>query len=89
MLITLYSPLPLKTEKDRIADTALAVCMINHRLKEGSFCLDLAEGLIYFKMTNSFYETKINDMLFEYMLSAAADTIDEYYPKIKKISQLV
>lgn len=87
MLITLYSPLPVTVEGEQMADMALAVCMINHGLKDGSFCLDVSEGLLYFKMTSSFYETKISDTLFEYMLSAAADAIDEYYPKFRKLSQ--
>lgn len=86
MLITLYSPVPIKLIKDKTADMALAICMINNALEDGSFCLDICDELIYFKMTSSFYETKVNDSMFEYMLSTAADIIDEYYPRLKKLA---
>ena len=76
MLITLYSPLPIE----------LAVCMINSTLEDGLFCMDLKNNLLYFKMTSSFYETQIHDTIFEYMLSASADIIDEYYPKLKMLA---
>ena len=43
------------------------------------------DRLLYFRMTTSFYETDLNGMLFEYMLSAAADTIEEYSPEIETL----
>ena len=87
MLITLYSPLPIELNNEKAADMALAVCMINSTIEDGSFCMDLINNLLYFKMTSSFYETQINDTIFEYMLSTSADIIDEYYPKLKMLAK--
>ncbi len=86
MLVSLYCALPLAFVKEQTADLALAVCMANNGLPDGSFCIDPQDRLLYFKMTNSFYETNLNGMLFEYMLSSAADLIDEYYPKFRTIT---
>ncbi len=88
MLITLYSPLPIELKRDKTSDMALAICMINSTLEDGSFYIDFKDELIYYKMTSSFYETQINDTIFEYMLSASADIIDEYYPKLKKLAKI-
>ena len=33
-------------------------------------------------MTASFYESRIGEELYEYMLSVAADAMDEYYQKL-------
>ncbi len=85
MLITLCSPVPIRVNKENTADIALGICMINNTLEDGGFCLDITNSLVYFKMTTSFYETRINDTVFEYMLSASADILDEYYPKLKKL----
>ncbi len=87
MLITLYSPLPIELCNENAADMALAVCMINSTIEDGLFCMDIKNNLLYFKMTSSFYETQINDTIFEYMLSASADIVDEYYPKLKMLAR--
>ncbi len=87
MLITLYSPLPVEISSEKTADMALALCMINSTLDDGSFCMDIKNNLLYFKMTCSFYETQVNDTIFEYMLSTSADIIDEYYPKLKILAK--
>lgn len=86
MLITVFSPISVKLPKEKIADMALAVCMINHNLADGSFCIDIKDGFLYYKITSSFYESNLNETVFEYMLSAAANTVDEYYPKLSRIA---
>lgn len=84
MLINLFSPLPLCVSDEQAGDIALALCMINNKLSHGSFYLDMDDHLLYFRMTTSFYETNLNGMIFEYMLSASADTIDEYVSVLSK-----
>ncbi len=87
MLITLYSLVPVKVRKEKSADMAIAVCMINNNLTDGSFCFDTNDGTIFFKMTSSFCDTNVTEELFEYMLSVAADTMDDYFLKIKQIEK--
>ena len=87
MLITLFSPIPVNISEGNTTDIAIAVCIINNKLPDGCFCIDTNEGFIYFKMTTSFYESNVSERVFEYMLSSAADSIDEYYPKIQKLAE--
>ena len=86
MLITLYSTVPVRVGQENLGDMALALCMINNTISDGSFCIDIGEGILYFKMTVSFYESTVSDTVFEYMLSTAADTIDEYYPGLHRLA---
>ncbi len=85
MLITLYSIIPIQVEKDKASDMALALCVINNGLSDGAFSLDTSNMLVYYKMTSSFYNSKVNPSVFEYMLSEAADVMEEYFIKIKKL----
>lgn len=87
MLITLYSPLPLELAEERSADMSIGICMINNELADGSFCIDFKSRLIYFKLTSSFYESDVCGTVFEYLLSTAANVIDEYYPKLVRLSE--
>ncbi len=82
MLATLYAPLPLFIPGDQITELSVALCLINHTLSDGLFCYDITGGLLYFKMTASFYNSRPDDSVYEYMLSVAAETIDEYVPKL-------
>ncbi len=85
MLVTLYSPVIRSVPEELSGDISLALCMINHTLTDGTFCIDLTAGMVYFKMTASFYNSAPVDSLFEYMLSAAADAMDDYSPKLRKL----
>ncbi len=85
MLITLYSIIPVQVDKDKAADIALALCVINNTLSDGAFSLDTNNLLVYYKMTSSFYNSKVNSSVYEYMLSEAANTMDDYFIKIKKL----
>ena len=82
MLITLCVPVPRWFPQEQARNTALRICKINNDLTDGSFCYDPALGLVYYKMTASFYESRIGEELYEYMLSVAADAMDEYYQKL-------
>ncbi len=85
MLITLYSIVPIQVEKENAGNLALALCVINNSLSDGAFSLDTNNMLIYYKMTSSFYNSKVNPSIYEYMLSEAADVIDDYFIKIKNL----
>ena len=86
MLITLYCEVPVRISREAICDIAFALCMINNAIPDGSFCIDLNEAILYFKMTVSFFSSAVSDQIYLYMLSAAADTIDRYYPGLSRIS---
>ncbi len=78
MLTTLYAPTVSRIPQEQLPDLSLAVCMLNHRLSDGAFCVDMANGLLYFKLTVSFYNSQPSEDIFSYMLSVAAETVDRY-----------
>lgn len=86
MLVDLYCPMDTQIEEERTGDIAIGLCMINNRISHGGFYLDTENGIIYFRMTTSFYETDLNAMLFEYMLSSAADFVEEYRFAISELA---
>lgn len=85
MLVTLYSPLAEHVPLFFAGDAALAVCMMNSRLTDGTVCYDISGGTVYFRMTASFYNSDPTEFMFEYLLSAAAEAVDEYRPRLKKL----
>lgn len=85
MLITLISVVPVEVKRDRASDVAMALCLVNNRLYDGAFSLDMANMLVYYKMTSSFYNSHVNTSVYEYMLSEGANVMDEYYMKLKNI----
>ncbi len=87
MLVSLYSPVLDIDRGKKPGDIALQICMINNSLSNGSFCIDRDCSSIYFKMTTSFYETNLSGEIFEYMLSQAADTVEEYHQAISKAAE--
>lgn len=87
MLISLYAPIEIDFSWDKTADMALVLCVINDSISDGHFCFDQTDMGLYFKMTSSFYNSNINDSIFEYMLSVTAEKIDEYYSKINKMTK--
>ena len=86
MLVTLFCAIPVFISAEKTADIALGTAIINNNIPDGCFCMDIGGGLLYFRMTASFYESDICGTVFEYMLSSAADAIDEYYPGLKKLA---
>ncbi|MBQ9461529.1 MAG: YbjN domain-containing protein [Clostridia bacterium] len=85
MLVTLFAPIAHGVAADIATDTALAVCMINDRISEGAFCFDVNGGLVYYRLTQSYYNRGQSEFLFEYMLSSAASLMEEYRPRLKKL----
>ncbi len=85
MLVTLFAPITHGVSADIATDTALAVCMINDAVSEGTFCFDVAGGLVYYRLTQSYYNRGQTEFLFEYMLSSAVSQVEEYRPRMKNL----
>ena len=81
-LVRLLSLLPFQMNSDKRIEGALATCVINYALADGSFDFDLDEGHILFRMTASFRESLLGEELFKYMVSIACHTIDKYNDQI-------
>ena len=85
MLVTIYSPLAEPVPLIIAGDVSLAVCMMNSSLTDGTVCYDIYGGTVYFRITASFYNSAPESSVFEYLLSAAAEAVDEYRPRLKKL----
>ena len=89
MLITLYVFLDIDLSWARLSELAFALCVINDGLPDGHFCFDRSGTGVYFKITASFYNSFTEESVFEYLLSAGAESTEEYYSKIKGITEKI
>lgn len=81
-LVLLLSHLPFVVAEDKRLDMAIAVSVINNALVDGCFDYDVKSGHMFFRMTNSYMESKIGTDVFAYMLYGACTIVDEYNDKL-------
>lgn len=81
MIAILISHLPFVIQEDKRLDVAVAVSAINNVLADGCFDFDISSGHIFFRMTNSFIESKISEEVFSYLLLCSCKTIDDFNDK--------
>lgn len=86
-LAILLSHIPVLTPEDKRLEVAIAVSVVNNKLVDGSFDYDVNSGMMVFRMTNSFMESKIGEDLFMYMLLCSCRTIDEYNDKFLMLAK--
>lgn len=87
MLIILLSHMPFVIQEDKRLNVAIAVSAINNMLVDGCFDYDVSSGHIFFRMTNSFLESKISEEVFSYMLFCSCQIIDEYNDKLLMLAK--
>ena len=87
MLVLLLSHMPFTIKEDKRIDVAIAISAINNMLVNGFFDYNLVTGGIFFRMTNSFIESKLSEDVFKYMFYASYTTIDEYNDKFLMLSK--
>ena len=86
-IVTLLSQMPFAVPENRRTALAIAVSQASSELIDGNFELNYLTGRIFFRMTTSYFDSLIGKDLFEYMLSCACYTIDEYNDKFLTVSQ--
>jgi len=77
-LVRMMSPLPFKMREDKRMEGAIATCVANYGMVDGSFDINLADGAISFRLTASYRDSQISDKLFQYMISCTCVTVDKY-----------
>lgn len=77
-VVQFISRLPFDIPEDKRVDGAIAVCTANYGLIDGSFDYDLRDGEIRYRLTCSYRDSQLSEDLFEYMIMAAASTVDNY-----------
>ncbi len=85
-VVSLFSPMPYKVKEDKRVEAALAVCVANNGLINGSFDYDIADGSITFRIVTSYRESILGEELFNYMILISANTVDVYNDKFLMIS---
>jgi hypothetical protein len=85
-VVSLISPLPYKIKEDKRVEAALAICVANYGLVNGSFDYDLSDGSIHFRVVSSYRESILGTELFDYMIGISVHTVDKYNDKFLMIS---
>lgn len=80
-IVQFLSRLPFSIPEDKRVDAALAVCVANYGLVDGSFDYNLSDGDITFRLNSSYRESTLGEDLFEYIIMCAAATVDNYNDK--------
>lgn len=86
-VVSLISPMSFKMGEDKRVDGALAVCIANYGLVNGTFDYDINDGEIRFRMVSSYRESILSEELFMYMLMVSAHTVDEYNDKFLMLAK--
>jgi hypothetical protein len=86
-LLMLLSQIPFATPEDKRLELAIAVSIVNNRLVDGCFDYDVKSGRMFFRMTNSYLDSKIGDEVFSYMIVCSASTIDNYNEKFMLLAK--
>lgn len=87
LIVSFISFLPFKVPEDKRVDAAVAVCVANDGLNDGSFDYDIDDGSISYRLTTSFRDSILGDDVFEYMIFCAAGTIDDYNDRFFALSK--
>lgn len=77
-VLQVLSPLPVRMPEEKRADAAVAVAVANYGMVNGSFDLDMADGEIRFRATQSFRECELTDETIKYILGITFVTTDKY-----------
>ena len=86
-LLKVFSKLPFTVPEDKRMELAIATCIVSNGLADGSFDYDISKGVIMFRMTASFMESKIGKGLIDYMIKCSCFVVDEYNDKFLALSK--
>lgn len=77
-VLQFVSQLPFKMSEEKRVDGAIAVCVANYGMVNGSFDYDINDGEIRFRLTTSTCGCEIGEEFFMNMFAIALLTIDRY-----------
>ena len=77
-LVRIFSFLPFKFPEDKRVEGAVATCVANHGMVNGSFDYDFSDGELLFKLVNSYKGDCFSEEAARYMLGVAVSTVDNY-----------
>ena len=86
-VVQFISTLPFNIPEDKRVEAAIAVCVANYGLVDGSFDYDVNDGEIRYRLTSSYRDSYLGADLFEYMIMCAASTVDDYNDRFFMLSK--
>ena len=85
-LLTIVESSSITFPKDSLTDGAIAACVTNCLLVDGSFHFEYATGNMLFRISSSFKDSVISADVFEYLLRRTYNTILTYGPELTKLA---
>ena len=87
-LAVFMSKLPFSMPEDKRVDGAIAVCVANNGMVNGSFDYDVSTGDIWFRLITTFSgDMDLSQEAFEYIIHVAVGTIDKYNDRFFMLSK--
>lgn len=86
-VIRFLSPMLFNMAEDKRIDAAIAVCVANYGLNNGSFDYDLNDGKVYFRLTTSYVGCEVGEEFFMDMMATALLTTDKYNDRFLMLSK--
>lgn len=85
----LISEMPVVMNEDKRIDAAVVINAYNNGKMMGVFDLDIANGTIYYRITQCFVGCEISDVLCNLLLQLAVKAIDDYNDKFLMLNKSV
>lgn len=80
-LMSVLSPIPSRIPEERRVDAAVAVSVANYGMITGGFDLDMSDGEIRFRVSQTFRGMEMSDEAIGYTLAITFITTDKYNDK--------
>ena len=77
-LLMVKSLQPVQISPEKIAEAAIAVCLINSHITDGSYSLDPTNGMVVFSATTSFAGSLISEEVFAYLMQLSEVIVDDF-----------
>lgn len=86
-VVLLVSAIPFSIQEDRRLELAVAISAVNYLIIDGCFDYDIKTGDVWFRFTNSFFDSKLDGEVFEYMLHLTFSIVDKYNDKFLMLAK--
>ena len=80
-VVQILSPIPSRIPDDKRMDAAVAVAIANYGMINGSFDLDMSDGEIRFRVTQSYADMELSQECISYLIGIVFFTTDKYNDK--------
>ena len=86
-LLQIYSHMPFTVPEDKRLEMSYILNYINSKLVDGSFDFNIDNGGLLFRVTSSFIDSEIGNLVFTYAIQITAAVVDEYNDKLYEYAE--